>query len=343
MRPARSSTQPDLQPSREAVDLSIVIVNWNVRDLLRRCLHSILDPATPDESNPGIWHLRCADLRICTFETLVVDSASSDNSVAMLCQEFPAVRLYASETNVGYSGGNNLGMLESRGRYVLLLNPDTEVLGDAVSTMVAYMDRHPGVGALGPQLLSPDGSVQSSRRCFPTLCTALVESTFLQRWFPRHPELLRYKVLDRPNDATGEADWVVGACILVRREAIEQVGLLDDGFFMYSEELDWQKRIKAAGWRVVYLPTARVTHYEGKSSEQVVALRHIRFSKSKVRYFHKHHGGLVGEAVRWWLLLNYVYEWTVEALKWCVGHKRDLRRERMHAYGQVVRSGLRDQ
>jgi len=136
VRPARSSTQPGLQPSRETVDLSIVIVNWNVCDLLRRCLHSILDPATPDESNPGIWHLRCADLRICTFETLVVDSASSDNSVAMLCQEFPAVRLYASETNLGYSGGNNLGMLESRGRHVLLLNPDTEVLGDAVSTMV---------------------------------------------------------------------------------------------------------------------------------------------------------------------------------------------------------------
>jgi len=260
--------------------------------------------------------------------------------VDMVREEFPDVRLYASETNLGDTGGNNLGIRESRGRYVLLLNADTKVLGDALVTMVAHMDRHSNVGVLGPQLLWPDGSVQSSRRRFPSLRTALIESTFLQKWFPKHPVLRLYYVLDRPDDAISEVDWVNGSCILVRREVIKQVGLLDDAFFMYSEELDWQKRIKAAAWKVVYLPTAQVVHYEGKSSEQVTAFRHIRFAMSKVLYFRKHHGQMAAGLIRCWLLFNYAYEWTVEALKWCVGHKRDLRRERMRVYGQVLGSRL---
>lgn len=322
------------------LDLSIVIVNWNVSALLRRCLHSILDAAVPDASVPGVWYERFPALPALRFEILVVDSASSDDSVPMLRREFPAVRLYPSAANLGYTGGNNLGIQESGGRYILLLNADTEVLDGALSRMVAYADGHPGVGIVGPQLLWPDGSVQSSRRRFPTLYTALVESTFVQKWFPAHPALRRYYAWDRPDDVVGEVDWVTGACVLVRREVVEQVGVLDAAFFMYSEELDWQKRIKAAGWRVLYLPTAQVVHHEGKSSEQVVALRHILFGRSKVLYFRKHHGWLAGEVVRCWLLLNYVYEWTVEALKWCLGHRRPLRRERMRTYGQVLRSGL---
>ena len=120
---------------------------------------------------------------------------------------------------------------------------------------------------------------------------------------------------------------MTGSCLLVRRSVIEQVGPLDDAYFMYSEELDWQKRIRDAGWGIVYLPTAQVIHHEGKSSEQVRALTHIRFGRSKVRYFAKHHGALAGSVVRTWLLVNYSYEWTVEALKWAAGHRRDLRRE----------------
>jgi GT2 family glycosyltransferase len=208
--------------------------------------------------------------------------------------------------------------------------------------MVVYMERHPEVAILGPQLLWPGGRVQSSRRRFPSPCTALVESTFLQKWFPNHPVLRRYYVLDQPDDATIEVDWVTGACILTRQAVIDQIGALDDQFFMYSEELDWQKRIKDAGWKIMYLPKAQVVHYEGKSSEQVAALTHIRFGQSKVLYFRKHHGWLVAESVRYWLLLSHVCEWTVEALKWCIGHKRDLRRQRMRAYGQVLRSRLRN-
>ena len=306
------------------LDLSIVIVNWNVRDLLRRCLHSIL-----------------ADLQTCRFEIIVVDNASTDGSVEMVHQEFPQVRLIASEVNLGYTGGNNRGIAASQGRYILLLNPDTEVVGDALPTMVAYMDAHPDVGALGPQLLNPDGSVQSSRRRFPTLGTALVESTVIQQWWPDNRILRRYYVQDRPDDAISEVDWVTGACILLRRQAVEQVGPLDDAFFMYSEELDWCRRARDAGWKVVYLPTARVIHHEGKSSEQVMPLRHIRFQRSKIHYFRKHHGRWAGTLLHAFLLLNYAYLLVVESLKWLVGHKRELRAERVRAYSEVLRSGLR--
>jgi GT2 family glycosyltransferase len=325
----------------DPVDLSVVIVNWNVRELLERCLHSLLDAGQPVPGVPGTWRLALGDVPPCTIEVIVVDSASTDESVEMVQRAFPDVGLYASEENLGYTGGNNLGIEASRGRYVLILNPDTEVLGAALPAMVAYMDECPEAGVLGPQLLWPDGTVQSSRRRFPRLSTALVESTFLQKWFPRHRVLRRYYVLDRPDDAVSEVGWVSGACLLVRRTVIDEVGLLDDEYFMYSEEMDWQKRIQEAEWRVVYWPRAQVVHHEGKSSEQVVALRHIRFGRSKVRYFDKHHGRRAGGLLRRWLLVNYAYEWMVEALKWCLGYKRPLRRERMRVYGEVLASGLR--
>ncbi len=270
-----------------------------------------------------------------------MDNASTDGSVEMVRREFPQVHLIASEVNLGYTGGNNQGIAASQGRYILLLNPDTEVVGDALPTMVAYMDAHPDVGALGPQLLNPDGSVQSSRRRFPTLGTALVESTVIQQWWPDNRILRRYYVQDRPDDAISEVDWVTGACILLRRQAVEQVGPLDDAFFMYSEELDWCRRARDAGWKVVYLPTAQVIHHEGKSSEQVMPLRHVRFQRSKIHYFRKHHGRWAGTLLHAFLLLNYAYLLVIESLKWLVGHKRELRAERVRAYSEVLRSGLR--
>ncbi len=304
------------------VDLTIVIVSWNVRDLLRRCLQSI-------------W------LDGGTLEIVVVDNASSDGSPEMVRTEFPRVRLIANAENRGFTAANNQGLATSQGRYLLLLNPDTEVMGDALATMLRYMEAHPTAGALGPKLLYPDGSQQSSRRRFPTLATALVESTVVQEWWPDNRILRRYYMADTPDDAIQPADWVVGACLLVRREAYEQVGGLDEGYFMYSEELDWCRRYKSAGWEIVYLPTATVIHYEGKSSEQVVPARHVHFQSSKVRYFRKHHGTLQAEALRWFLLATYAYQLAREGFKWLVGHKRPLRAERVRAYRQVLRSGLR--
>jgi len=305
-------------------DLSIIIVSWNVRELLRRCLASIY-AGWPAER---------------PLEVIVVDNASSDGSVEMVRREFPQVQLIANQDNRGFTRANNQGIAASRGRYVLLLNPDTEVLDDALTVMVAYMEAHPKVGVVGPKLLYPDGSVQSSRRRFPTLATAFLESTILHQWFPDNPAARRYHVLDQPDDRVQPVDWVVGACLMVRRQAIEAAGLLDEGFFMYSEELDWCRRIKERGWEVVYLPDARVVHHGGKSSEQVVPARHLHFQRSKVRYFRKHHGFWQAEAVRWFLLLTYVYQIVEEGLKWLVGHKRPLRAARVKAYWQVLQSGL---
>jgi N-acetylglucosaminyl-diphospho-decaprenol L-rhamnosyltransferase len=303
-------------------DLTIVIVSWNVGELLRRCLQSIL----------------ATELDV---EVVVVDNASIDGSPEMVRAAFPQVRLIANDENRGFTAANNQGLAVAQGRCLLLLNPDTEVVADALATMVQYLEAHPAVGALGPRLLFPDGRQQPSRRRFPTLATALVESTVIQEWWAENRILRRYYMADTPDDAVQPVDWVVGACLLVRRDVYEQVGGLDEGFFMYSEELDWCKRIKDAGWEVVYLPTATVIHHEGKSSEQVVPARHIRFQTSKVRYFRKHHGWPQAETLRWFLLATYVYQLAREGLKWLVGHKRPLRAERMRAYGQVLRSGLR--
>jgi GT2 family glycosyltransferase len=317
------------------VDLSIIIVNWNVRDLLRHCLQSLTAQASPTPKD------RVLTSDGWTFEILVVDNASADGSSEMVQAEFAQVGLVANDENRGFTAANNQGLALSQGRYFLLLNPDTEVVGDALVTMLRYMEDHPQTGALGPQLLFPDGSRQPSRRRFPTFATALVESTVLQEWWAENRILRRYYMADRPDDAIQPVDWLVGACLLIRREAYQQVGGLDEGYFMYSEELDWCRRCKAAGWEITYLPTATVIHHEGQSSEQVVPARHIHFQSSKIRYFRKHHGVLQAAALRWFLLATYVYQMVREGLKWLVGHKRPLRKERVQAYRQVLGSGLR--
>ncbi len=314
------------------LDLSVLIVNWNVAPLLRRCLASIAVSPGVDVRGEGDG---------LAAEVIVVDNASTDDSVAMMEREFPWVRVVRNRENVGFTRANNQALELARGRYLLFLNPDTEIVGESLVTMVRYMDAHPDVGALGPQLRYADGRIQSSRRRFPTLATAFLESTVLHLWWPNNPVARRYYVADRPDDQEQEVDWVVGACLLVRRQAVEQVGGFDERFFMYSEELDWCRRARAAGWRVVYLPAARVIHHEGKSSEQAVPARHIHFQSSKVLYFRKHHGRLAAESVRIFLLATYGYQWMLEAAKWVVGHRRPLRRQRMATYVQVLRSGLR--
>ena len=216
-----------------------------------------------------------------------------------------------------------------------------------LDSMLAYAEGHPEIGVLGPQLRYGDGRVQSSRRRFPTLATFFLESTVLQREWPRNRVLDRYFVLDKPDDAISQVDWVVGACMLVRRAVLDAIGGFDESFFMYSEELDLCHRAVDAGWQVVYFPQAVVTHHEGKSSEQVVAARHIRFHTSRVRYVRKYHGAAAAEAVRTFLLLTFAFQWVEEGAKWLAGlvlpaqrSKRAMRRERMAAYGQVLRSGL---
>ena len=305
------------------IDLSIIIVSWNVADLLAACLDSILD-------NQGqLQH-----------EIIVVDSASSDHTVTTIAQQYPQVKLIEQVENVGFVRGNNIGFQQAQGRYLLLLNPDTEIIGSALQTMVHYLDEHPDVGVVGPHTLNTDGTTQSTRRRFPTMLTAVFESTWLQPYAPKSV-LNRYYVTDQPDTDTLEVDWVQGSAMMARREVYEQIGGLDEGYVMYSEELDWCRRAKDAGWRVVFLGSAHITHHGGKSSEQVVARRQIHFQESKLRYFHKYHGWLAAGFLRFMLLAMYLWQLFLEAGKGLLGHKRDLRRERVKQYWQVLRSGLK--
>jgi N-acetylglucosaminyl-diphospho-decaprenol L-rhamnosyltransferase len=307
----------------ESPDLSIIIVNWNVGELLRNCLQSL-------ESGRG-------ELII---EVIVIDNASEDGSPAMVREEYPWVQLVSSSENVGFPRGNNIGIANANGRFLLLLNPDTVILEDALTVLVSFMEANPDVGVIGPQLLNPDGSVQSSRRRFPTLVTAFIESTWLEGWGSRSL-LRRYYGLDLPDSAKADVDWVTGASLMVRRDIIDQIGGMDEAYFMYSEELDWCRRIKDAGWRIVYLPTARVIHHEGKSSEQAVTARHVNFQRAKLRYFRKFHGALAATVLRLFLLGSYGWQLGLEMGKGILGHRRHLRWQRVKTYWQVLRSGLR--
>jgi GT2 family glycosyltransferase len=303
-------------------DLSIIVVSWNVRELLNECLASL-------EANRGRLSL----------QVIVVDSASSDGSPEMIAAGFPWVELIRCQENVGFPRGNNIGLAIATGRFLLLLNPDTVVVGDALSLMLVYLDTNPGVGALGPQLLNPDGSIQSSRRRFPSLLTGFFESTWLEGLAPRL--LQRYHALDVPDHAIADVDWITGACIMIPRSVYERIGGLDEGYYMYSEELDWCRRIKDAGWRVTYFPQAQVVHHAGKSSEQAVTARHINFQRAKLRYFRKYHGRAAATALRVFLLGNFAWQLALEWLKGLLGNKPALRRQRARAYLAVLRSGLR--
>ncbi|HEY0739728.1 MAG TPA: glycosyltransferase family 2 protein [Herpetosiphonaceae bacterium] len=318
-----------------SVDLAIIIVSYNVRDLLRRCLRSIDDALAASS-----FHYR----------TIVVDNASSDGSAAMVAAEFREVELIASTANLGFAGGNNLALRQVLGpdlqasdapRAVLLLNPDTEIVGDALVEMLRYLDQHPEVVVVGPQLRYGDGALQSSRRRFPTIGTFFWESTLLELWWPRNPWARRYRYDDQPAAIPQPVDWLVGAALLVRSSAIARAGLLDEGFFMYSEELEWQSRLGAARPdSIIYLPTATILHHEGKSSEQNLARRHINFNRSKLRYAKMRWGRSVAWPLRVFLLTTYIIQLSIESGKWLLGHKRQLRRQRMVQYSTILRSGL---
>lgn len=307
------------------MDLSLIIVNWNVCDLLRRCLASI-------ELNRGNLSL----------EVIVVDNASSDGSVTLVEQEFPQVRLIASKENLGYTGGNNLGAKEAQGRYLFILNPDTEIVGNALQQMVAYLDEHPEVGGVGPQLLYPDGSIQSSRRRFPQLMTAFFLGTPLGwRWFPNNKLAYLYNMADKADHEIQPVDWLVGAALMIRRETWQAVGPLDEEFFMYFEEVDWCYRCHQAGWEIHYLPTAQIIHHEHKSANKVPVAKRIRLYRSRVRYFHKYFGVGWATLIHLFLLLNFAWLLTEEAAKWAVGARQQERRQRIQTYWQVLKSGLR--
>jgi N-acetylglucosaminyl-diphospho-decaprenol L-rhamnosyltransferase len=301
-------------------DVAAVVVSWNVRDYLRRCLLSLHEAAR--ETAVEIW---------------VVDNGSRDGSVAMVQQEFPDVHVLANPDNPGFAAANNQAIRASASRYVLLLNPDAELMPGALAGLCRYLDRHPRVAVVGPRLLNTDGSVQSSRRRAPRLATGFVESTQLQQYVRRSWLTDRYYVADQPDDLEQHVDWLVGACLLVRRAAIEAVGLLDEGFRFNSEELEWCWRFRRAGWDVAYLPTAQVLHHAGQSSGQDVFYRHLHHHASKYRLYALLFGRPAALLLRLWIALLYLAQFGEELAKLALlGRNRPMRRQRLRVVARML-------
>jgi N-acetylglucosaminyl-diphospho-decaprenol L-rhamnosyltransferase len=305
------------------LDISVIIVSWNVTALLRDCLTS----------------LYASDLGGKTLEVIVVDSASSDGTPSMVKAEFPAVRLLEQTENVGYTRGNNIGLAAAAGEYLLLLNPDTTVYENALARMARYLDTHSDVGIVGPRTLNGDGTHQPARWRFPSRRLALMETAWLRPYAGRL--LADYEYAEVSAETTHDADWVQGSCLMARREVYDKIGGLDTGYVMFFEELDWCKRAADAGFKTVYLGSAQIVHYGGASTDQIGARKHIYYNESKLRYFRKVYGRGFALVLRIFLLAIYGWQMALEWTKGVLGSQRSLRRERVNTYWQVLRSGLR--
>ncbi|MEY4722850.1 MAG: hypothetical protein RLZZ324_363 [Candidatus Parcubacteria bacterium] len=236
--------------------LSIVILNYKTRGLTKQCVKTVLQfpPTRP-------------------YEIIVVDNASGDGTGEMLAERFPAathpqIRFIQSPVNAGFAAGNNVGIRAAKGEYVMLMNPDIIVKPMAFDAMLAHMDANPDIGALGPKLVKPDGSLDSSCYRFPTRAVPLYRRTPLGRLAAGRKALSDYLMHDFDREGTTDVDWLLGAVLMVRRSAMEQVGLLDERFFLYFEDTDWCRRFWSAGWRVVYFAGARMVHFHERLSAQ---------------------------------------------------------------------------
>ena len=254
-----------------STDVAIVIVSWNTRDILRNCLQSILK-----------------ETQKVSFEIFVIDNNSSDGSGAMVRTEFPAVKLVDNQQNRGFAAACNQGICSASARYILLLNPDTIVLDDAISRCVKYADGQPDVGVVGCQVVEDDHRVFS----FPTPFSLIIELSGLSRIFPRSGLFGRPKLDWWKCDREQDVDVIAGMFMLIRREAIEQIGLMDEAFFVYFEETDWCYRLAQSGWRRVFVPFARIKHLDGggKSTAQTSMKMFVQMQKSALIYHRKHQG-----------------------------------------------------
>lgn len=252
-------------------DVSIVIVSWNTRDLLRDCLRSLRGAAG------------------AATEVFVVDNASADGSAAMIAAEFPETRLIRNSGNVGFARASNQGLALARGRYRMLLNSDTRVPEDALARLITYMDAHPGVGACAPQLRHFDGTLQATGRAFPTLLTAVVAITPVPTWVRR---VTADRFERRDYSGTCEVDELCGAALCLRSEAIARTGLLDEDFFFFGEDVDLCWRLHDAGWSVVYLPEAVVQHGWGGSWRKTRERTSLYIQRAYVLLMRKHRPGI---------------------------------------------------
>ena len=297
-----------------APSLSILIVNWNTEDLLRNCLNSIYED--PDSAR---------------WEVVVVDNHSDDGSLAMLEREFAQVVVVASGENTGFVQGNYLALERARGSHLLLLNTDTEVECGALGPLVDFMQAHPAAGAVGPKLLNQDGSLQLSCGITPSLATEITNKMLLHNLFPF------FKLGRWDHAEIREVGWVTGACLLMRREVVAELGFLDPAQYMFYEDLEWCLRIGRSGWKTYYYPSSRVLHLGGQSTRHNLAEMLVISQRSLFYLFEKHYGRTQLHVLRLFTLI----EMALRTLAWSLffafsPSRRPEGRQRLRAYREIA-------
>ena len=279
------------------MDISVVIVGWNARHYLELCLES-LAAAPPCRS----------------METLVVDNASTDGSAEMIETRFPWVKLIKSGENLGFAKGNNLVIRQCQGRYIALVNPDVIVLPGCLDALADFLDQNPKVGNVGPRVLNPDMTLQSSCRRFPTLWNNFCSATALATTFKNSRLFAGEHMFYFPHDRTMAVDVLVGCFSMIRREAFEAVGLLDEGLFMYGDDVDWCRRCWKAGWEVVFFPGAQAIHDRGKITAPYPVRFAVAQQRSVLYYWTKYHGfwGVLG--IRSIMFFHHLLRYTLAVL-----------------------------
>lgn len=288
--------------AEQAPDVSVVVVTYNGMPWIERCLESVQGTGA---------------------EVVVVDHGSTDETLEVV-RRFPEVRLIEQE-NRGLGGGSNAGMRVARGRYFFLLNSDAWLTDGALDRLVAFADEHPAAAVVGPRLRNVDGSLQRSVRGFPTAWRLATEYFFLRKLAPRSSALNAFYAGGFDHDDVREAEFVMGAAMLVRRDAADAVGLFDEDFFMFSEETDWCYRFREAGWKVLFYPGAEVVHVGGATTKQNWVRNYREQIRSHLRFLAKHHGLRDAERARRLLLTSLVFRGAV------------FRGERGHAYRETAR------
>lgn len=253
------------------MDVSVIIVNWNTRDILSNCLASIY-----------------SNTELEKFEVIVVDNGSVDKSVNMVREKFPQVYLIENKENRGFAAANNQGIRKAKGRYVLVLNSDTEVLDDAIAQTVKFADTHPEAAVVGCRVLNPDKTLQPTCFMFPSVLNLFLAATYLYKIFPKSKFFGRERMSWWDRSDEREIDVVTGCFMLVRKEAIERVGLMDESFFMYGEETDWCYRLKNSGHKIMFTPSTEIIHYGGASSTQRSPEMRLQLSASILLFMLKH-------------------------------------------------------
>jgi GT2 family glycosyltransferase len=274
-------------------DISVVIVGWNAKRYLELCLESLAS-APPRRS----------------MEVLVVDNASTDGAVEMIETKFPWVKLIKSPENLGFSKGNNVAIRQAQGRYIALVNPDVIVFPGCLDALADFLDQNPKVGNVGPRVLNPDMSMQSTCRKFPTLWNNFCSASGLSSKFKNSRFFAGEHMFYFPHDRTLTVDVLVGCFSMIRREAFDSVGLLDEGLFMYGDDVDWCRRARNAGWEVVFYPGAQAVHDRGKITAPYPVRFAVAQQRSVLHYWSKHHGFLGVLGIRGIIFFHHLLRYS---------------------------------